>query len=481
MQVTVETVSKLERKLRITVPAAEITEKVEVKLKQAASQARIKGFRPGKVPVREVRRRFGEGILQEVSGEVMQQSFSDAVMQQSLKPAGTPSIDDVVIETGKDLAFSALIEIFPEVKPGAFSEISVVKPVAEVQPDDLDAMIEKLRSQRSTFQTVERAAALEDQVRIDFSGAVDGEAFDGGQGEDHTLVLGSGSMIPGFEDGIVGMKAGDDKAVTVTFPEDYQAEALAGKEAVFEIKVHEVLESAIPELDDAFFKEFGVEEGGVEAFKLEVQNNMEKELKAAVDNQVKTQVMDGLIAVTSLDVPQALVNDECQRMRQDMVQQFGGGQQFDVNMLPLDLFKDQAERRVSLGLIVNAIVEQKGVTADEALVRAKIEEIASSYEQPEQLINYYYSNEQQLNQVQSLVLEEQIVGLILEEATVETEVMSYEEALKPKAPEGQESDSEVEHPTEANADDVEPDGATETVEPVAREAGDAVDSEDAKS
>jgi len=253
MQVTVETVSKLERKLRITVPAAEITEKVEVKLKQAASQARIKGFRPGKVPVREVRRRFGEGILQEVSGEVMQQSFSDAVMQQSLKPAGTPSIDDVVIETGKDLAFSALIEIFPEVKPGAFSEISVVKPVAEVQPDDLDAMIEKLRSQRSTFQTVERAAALEDQVRIDFSGAVDGEAFDGGQGEDHTLVLGSGSMIPGFEDGIVGMKAGDDKAVTVTFPEDYQAEALAGKEAVFEIKVHEVLESAIPELDDAFF------------------------------------------------------------------------------------------------------------------------------------------------------------------------------------------------------------------------------------
>ena len=190
-----------------------------------------------------------------------------------------------------------------------------------------------------------------------------------------------------------------------------------------------------PELDEEFFKEFGVEEGGLEAFKAEVQSNMEKELKAAVDNKVKTQVMDGLIAVTTTDVPQVLINEECQRMRQEMVQQFGGGQQFDVNMLPLDLFKDQAERRVTLGLIVNAIVEQNSVKADEAAVRSKIEEIASSYEQPEQLINYYYSNEQQLNQVQSLVLEEQIVDLILEEAQVETETVSYEEALKPKEPE----------------------------------------------
>jgi len=435
MQVTVETVSKLERKLRIIVPAAEITEKVEVKLKQAAGQARIKGFRPGKVPVREVRRRFGQGILQEVSGEVMQQSFSDAVEQQSLRPAGMPEIDDVVIETGKDLAFSALIEVFPEIKPGAFSEISVVKPVAEVSAEDLEAMIEKLRSQRSSYEPVERVAALEDQVQIDFDGSVDGEAFEGGQGKDHKLVLGSGSMIPGFEDGIVGMGVGEEKAVTVTFPEDYQAEALAGKEAVFQIKVHEVAASVTPELNEEFFKEFGVEEGGLEAFKAEVQSNMEKELKAAVDNKVKTQVMDGLIAVTTTDVPQVLINEECQRMRQEMVQQFGGGQQFDVNMLPLDLFKDQAERRVTLGLIVNAIVEQNSVKADEAAVRSKIEEIASSYEQPEQLINYYYSNEQQLNQVQSLVLEEQIVDLILEEAQVETETVSYEEALKPKEPE----------------------------------------------
>ena len=444
MQVTVETVSKLERKMRITVPASEVSEKVEGKIKQAAGQVRIKGFRPGKVPIREVRRRFGPGILQEVSSEIMQQSFAAAVDQQSLKPAGMPEINDVVMELDKDLSFSALIEIFPEIKLGAFEDISVSKPVAEVSPDDLEMMIEKLREQRKSFLAVDRAAALEDQVTIDFSGTVDGEAFDGGQADGNKLVLGSNSMIPGFEDGIVGLKMGDEQDVTVTFPEDYQAEDLAGKQAVFAVKVHEVAESTLPELDEDFFKEFGVEDGGMDAFRVEVQNNMEKELKAAVENRVKTQVMDGLIKVTPVDSPKALVNEECNRMRQEMVQQFGGGQQFDVNMLPLELFTDQAERRVKLGLIVNAIVEQNNVVADEAQVRSKIEEIASSYEQPEQLINYYYSNEQQLNQVQSLVLEEQIVALILASAHIEELPVSYEEALKPAEPEVAEGESEGE-------------------------------------
>jgi trigger factor len=435
MQVTVETVSKLERKMRITVPASEVSEKVEVKIKEAASQVRIKGFRPGKVPIREVRRRFGPGILQEVSSEIMQQSFAAAVDQQSLKPAGMPEIKDVVMELDKDLTFSALIEIFPEIKLGAFGDIKVTKPVADVLPDDLELMIEKLRDQRKSFVVVDRAAALDDQVTIDFAGTVDGEAFDGGQGDDNKLILGSNTMIPGFEDGIVGLTAGKEQDITVTFPDDYQAEDLAGKQAVFAVKVHEVAESTLPELNEDFFKEFGVEDGGMAAFRVEVQNNMEKELKAAVENRVKTQVMDGLILVTPVDSPKALVNDECQRMRQEMVQQFGGGQQFDVNMLPLELFTDQAERRVKLGLIVNAIVEQNNVVSDEARVRTKIEEIASSYEQPEQLINYYYSNEQQLSQVQSLVLEEQIVSLILDSADIEETRVSYEEALKPAEPE----------------------------------------------
>ena len=450
MQVTVETVSKLERKMRITVPASEVSEKVEVKIKEAASQVRLKGFRPGKVPIREVRRRFGPGILQEVSSEIMQQSFAAAVDQQSLKPAGMPEIKDVVMELDKDLTFSALIEIFPEIKLGAFGDIKVTKPVADVSPDDLELMIEKLRDQRKSFVVVDRAAALDDQVTIDFAGTVDGEAFDGGQGDDNKLILGSNTMIPGFEDGIVGLTAGKEQDITVTFPDDYQAEDLAGKQAVFAVKVHEVAESTLPELNEDFFKEFGVEDGGMAAFRVEVQNNMEKELKAAVENRVKTQVMDGLILVTPVDSPKALVNDECQRMRQEMVQQFGGGQQFDVNMLPLELFTDQAERRVKLGLIVNAIVEQNNVVSDEARVRTKIEEIASSYEQPEQLINYYYSNEQQLSQVQSLVLEEQIVSLILDSADIEETRVSYEEALKPAEPEV--AEPEVAEPEVAEAE-----------------------------
>jgi trigger factor len=456
MQVTVETVSKLERKMRITVPASEVSEKVEVKIKEAASQVRIKGFRPGKVPIREVRRRFGPGILQEVSSEIMQQSFAAAVDQQSLKPAGMPEIKDVVMELDKDLTFSALIEIFPEIKLGAFGDIKVTKPVADVSPDDLELMIEKLRDQRKSFVVVDRAAALDDQVTIDFAGTVDGEAFDGGQGDDNKLILGSNTMIPGFEDGIVGLTAGKEQDITVTFPDDYQAEDLAGKQAVFAVKVHEVAESTLPELNEDFFKEFGVEDGGMAAFRVEVQNNMEKELKAAVENRVKTQVMDGLILVTPVDSPKALVNDECQRMRQEMVQQFGGGQQFDVNMLPLELFTDQAERRVKLGLIVNAIVEQNNVVSDEARVRTKIEEIASSYEQPEQLINYYYSNEQQLSQVQSLVLEEQIVSLILDSADIEETRVSYEEALKPAEPqiaEPEVAEPEVAEPEVAEAEE----------------------------
>ncbi|MGY8852245.1 MAG: trigger factor [Pseudomonadales bacterium] len=464
MQVTVETVSKLERKMRITVPASEVSEKVEVKIKEAASQVRIKGFRPGKVPIREVRRRFGPGILQEVSSEIMQQSFAAAVDQQSLKPAGMPEIKDVVMELDKDLTFSALIEIFPEIKLGAFGDIKVTKPVADVSPDDLELMIEKLRDQRKSFVVVDRAAALDDQVTIDFAGTVDGEAFDGGQGDDNKLILGSNTMIPGFEDGIVGLTAGKEQDITVTFPDDYQAEDLAGKQAVFAVKVHEVAESTLPELNEDFFKEFGVEDGGMAAFRVEVQNNMEKELKAAVENRVKTQVMDGLILVTPVDSPKALVNDECQRMRQEMVQQFGGGQQFDVNMLPLELFTDQAERRVKLGLIVNAIVEQNNVVSDEARVRTKIEEIASSYEQPEQLINYYYSNEQQLSQVQSLVLEEQIVSLILDSADIEETRVSYEEALKPAEPEVAEPEVAEAEVAEAEVAEAEEEAAVSAAE-----------------
>ena len=434
MEITVESVSNLERKMMVVVPASEITPKVEERIKQAAAQARIKGFRPGKVPVREVRRRFGEGILQEVASELMQESYSNAITQETLKPAGMPQIDDVVIESDKDLSFSATFEVMPEVVPGDVSGVTVSQPKAEVISSDLDAMVEKLREQRKEYQSVERAAQNDDQVTIDFAGTKDSEAFDGGSGEDHQLILGSGSMIPGFEDGIVGMLIGDEKTLSLTFPEQYHAEALAGADVEFLVSLKGVAEPTLPALDEEFFKLFNVEEGGEEAFRAEVQKNMEKELQSAIDNRVKSQVMDGLLEVTEVEVPKALVDDECGRMRQNMVQQFGGGQQFDENMLPKELFAEEAEKRVRLGLIVNAVVETESIEADADRVREKIEDIASSYEQPEQLINYYHSNEQALSQVQGLVLEEQVVATLLEKMTVETVEMSYEEAIQPPPP-----------------------------------------------
>ena len=305
--------------------------------------------------------------------------------------------------------------------------------------------------------TVDRAAAVEDQVNIDYSGSVDGEDFEGGQADGSDIVIGSGSMIPGFEEGLTGLSAGDETALDVTFPEDYQKEELAGKQAVFKIKVNKVEESQLPEVDQSFFKEFGVEEGDLEAFRVEVRANMEKELKAAVDNKVKSQIMDGLVDSTEISVPKALVNDEIDRMRQDMVRQFGGGQQFDASMLPAELFEDQSIRRVQLGLIVNAIVEKNNMVVDADRVREKIEEIASSYEQPEQLVNYYYSNEEQLKQVQSLVMEEQVVESILSEAEVTDQEMPYEEAIKPPE-QAEQAEDEAAQAGEADAtteDDIE--------------------------
>lgn len=431
MQVTLETTSGLKRRMRISVPAEQFESQVEDKLKQAAGKVSIKGFRPGKVPMREVRRRFGEGIRQEVSSELMQASFADAVRQEDVAPAGMPNIQDVVIETGKDFEFTAEFEVFPEITLADYDMINVERPVASVEEADIDTMIETLREQRKEHAIVERASQTDDKLNIDFEGFVDGVAFDGGTAEGNEIVIGSGSMIPGFEDGLIGSAAGEEKEITVTFPEGYQSTELAGKEAMFKIKVNSVSEPSLAELNDAFFEQFGVKEGGLEAFRVEVRGNMEKELEAAIKNKVKTQVLDGLVASNSVEVPQALVDTEVNRMREEAVQQFGGNQKIDPSILPAEMFSDQAIKRVQLGLMVNAIVEQQSIKVDQDRVKKMIETMASSYEDPEEIINYYYSNEQQLNQVQNLVLEDQVIDSIIAGAKVTDSPMGYEEAIKP--------------------------------------------------
>jgi trigger factor len=378
-----------------------------------------------------VRRRFGDGIRQEVSSELMQTSFAEAIREQEVSPAGMPQIEDVKMENGKDLEFTAVFEVFPEVTVSDFAGIEVEKPMAEVTDADIDKMIETLREQRKHYHEAERASQDGDQVNVDFEGFLDGEAFEGGKAEGADIVIGSGSMIPGFEDGIVGLAAGDEKEIEVDFPEDYQSEELAGKKATFKIKCNKVSEAHEPELNDEFFKEFGVEEGGVDAFRTEVRSNMERELDAAVASKVRVQVMDGLLATNEVELPQALVDQEIDRMRHDAIHQFGGHDQIDPSVLPSEMFKDQAERRVGLGLIVNAIVDQSEIKLDDDRVRERIEKMASSYEQPEQVVQYYYGNEEYLGQIQNLVLEEQVVDTIIEKAKVSEVQVSYDEAIKP--------------------------------------------------
>src|SRR5690606_18477649 len=409
MQVSVETTSGLERRMTVGVPADKVDQAVENKLREAQKNIRLDGFRPGKVPLREVKRRFGAAVRNEVLADVMRESFLEAVEKENLQPAGLPGFEATRNEGGQDLEFVATFEVFPEVELADLSTIEVEKPVAEITDADVDEMIETLRSQRSDFAEVDRAAEQGDRVNIDYKGLKDGEAFEGGSAAGQNLELGSGSMIPGFEDGIVGMKAGEEKDIDVTFPQEYHSEELKGQAVVFQIKVNKVEAKALPEVDAEFMKAFGVEDGDLETFKTEVRNNMERELKNAVSGKVKEQTMDGLAKLHEFDLPAALIKQEIDRMRQQMVQQFGGGQQFDASMLPEELFRDQAERSVRLGLVVRAILEKNDLKPDADRVKARVEDIAAQYEQPQELINWIYNNPQQLQQIEGAVLEDQVV------------------------------------------------------------------------
>ncbi|RLT89074.1 MULTISPECIES: trigger factor [unclassified Ketobacter] len=431
MQVSVETTSGLGRRLTVGVPADTIDTAVDQKLKDAAKQVRIDGFRPGKVPLKEVRRRFGKSIREEVIGEVVSNSFYDAVTKESLSPAGYPSIERTKDQPGQDLEFVATFEVYPEVTVQGLDNISVVRPVAEINETDIDNMIERLREQRAAFEEVDRAAEQGDQVNINFLGTKDGEAFEGGTADGQNLVLGSGQMIPGFEDGIIGMSKGEEKVIDVTFPEDYHSEVLKGQAVQFKITVNKVESKTLPEVNEEFIKNFTQKaETSMDEFRAEIRNNMERELKNAIKNRVKKEVMDGVLENNDVEVPKALIDSEIDRQRQQMMQQFGGGQNFDMNMLPAELFEGQATRAVKLALVLGELIKEKEVKADAERVRSTIEEMAQPYENPEQVVSWYYENQQMLQQVEAMVLEDQVVDLILEQATVAEQEMSYEEAVK---------------------------------------------------
>lgn len=431
MQVSIESSSGLQRQLKIGVPADLIEQEVSSRLEQASKSVQLKGFRRGKVPMKVVKQRFGTQIRQEVVGDTLNRSFYQAVTQEKLRPAGQPKIEDVVMEEGKDLEFTASFEVFPEVKIGDLSSISVAKPVAEVVDADIDKMIDVLRQQQAKFEEADKAAEIGDLVVIDFAGKKDGELFEGGSANGTSLELGSGRMIPGFEDGIVGMKAGDAKTLPLTFPADYHSEELKGAAVEFDITVQSVKSKQLPALDESFFAIYGLGGSDEASFRTEVRNNMERELKNAVRNKLKTRVLSQLVDMHSVELPQAMVKAEINNLKAQMIQQYGGGQNIDLNILPDDMFSERAQRRVATGLLVSEVVKQSELKVDGAKVRERVEEIASTYEDPDEVIEYYYSQEHLLHGVEAAVMEDQVVEYILQSASVSEENVGYEEAIQP--------------------------------------------------
>ena len=438
MRVSVETTSGLERRLTVGVPADRVDTAVDKRLQEAARNVRLPGFRPGKVPMRVMQQRFGAGVRQEVLGEVISQSFQEAVISENLRPAGQPSIEARKMDVGQDVEYTATFEVFPTVEVGSLDDLSVEKPVAEVADADIDDIVEVFRKQQGKLVTAERAAAEGDTVVIDFEGFRDGEAFEGGAGEGTSLELGSGRMIPGFEDGLVGASAGEEKVLKLTFPEDYQNEDLAGADVEFKVQVKEVQELELAPVDAALFAQYGLEKGTEEEFRAEVKQNMERELRNAIEASVKNQVMDAVVAAhDDLELPASLIAQEVNAMRQQMFQQFGGGAPQDMDLssvLPDEMFSEQAERRVKLGLVVAEMISQFELTAEPAKVREAIEDIASTYQDPEEVINWYYSENEQLSGIESRVLEDAVVEKLLSTAAIAEVECSYQDALEKARP-----------------------------------------------
>jgi trigger factor len=418
MQVSLETTGGLERRMKVQVPAERVEREVEEQLKSLTKKAKVDGFRPGKVPLKVLRERFGDQVRSDVVRDLLQSSFNEALAQQKLNPAGGPRIDSINTAPGKDLEFTAVFEIYPEVKLKGTEGIKLERPVAEVTPGDVDAMLDNLRRQRATWEQVSRAAADGDRVQIDFEGFLGGTPFPGGKGEKVQVVLGEKRMLPDFEKGLLGIKAGESREFDVNFPADYHAAEMAGKQARFKVSAHAVDGRVLPELDEAFCRSFGVEEGGVEKLRAEVADNMRRELEDTVRRKLKDQALDALLNANKLDLPKALVDEEIERLRQDALVRIGVRDPKKASELPRELFQEQAVKRVSLGLLVGEIITQQRLTVEPKRVDERLQRMAGEYSKPAEAVRSFRANADIMRQVETVVLEEQAVDWLLEQAKV---------------------------------------------------------------
>lgn len=433
MQVSIETLEGLQRKMTVQVPSERVTQAVEKKLKDLSKTVRIDGFRPGKVPLKVVQQKFGGHVRQEVIGDVIESSYQEALIQEKVRPAGMPSIESIKTEEAEEMSYTATFEVYPEVENLELASIEIEKPVVEISDQDFEAMLLKLREQRKEWKEIKSAAKKGYQVMVDFEGRIDGELFDGGAGKDMAVEIGAGQMLPEFEKGLEGIKVGEEKIVEVNFPEDYHGKDVAGKTAEFTLKATKISEPVLPEMDEEFAKGFGVEDGDLEKLKSDVRANMEKERGDRLKSHIKNAVMMGLLEKNAIIAPGALVEEETNNLRQQAAQRMGQDPaSMDVSKLPAEIFTEEATRRVQLGLLVGEVIRQEKIELDQALVESTIEDMAVSYEQPEQVRDYYRQNREARSGLEAMVLEDQVVTHILERARVSEKPASFDDLMNSK-------------------------------------------------
>ncbi len=432
MQVSVETISNLERRMTVQIPKDKLDQEVKARLQKLKGRAKIQGFRPGKVPMNVIEKRYGGQVKQEVMGDLIQSSYIEAVQQEKLRPAGMPHIQPVEnADEQTEMSFTATFEVYPEISVTGLDSIKIEKPSVEIGDEDIDQMLDTIRSQRKVWKSAEREAKEGDQITIDFEGYINGELFEGGAAKGHTLELGSKRMIPGFEDQLIGIKTGEERTIKVTFPENYHSKDLAGAEAEFKVVAHKVEESELPVVDDAFAESFGIKEGGVQAFRDQIKENMQREADNKVKSVVKEQVMAGILEKNPLELPRVLVDSEVDSLMQQQRQSLGiseGNQMPDIDP---KIFENQARRRVSLGLILIELVKQNDMKVEPAKLRETIEEMASGYERPEEVIKYYYSDKNRLADIENLVLENQVVEWVETQASVTEKKTTFKDLMNP--------------------------------------------------
>jgi len=418
MEVKVEVTQGLERRMTVTLPDSDIDKQIEKRLRSISKTARMEGFRPGKVPQKIIDQRYKGQVTAEVMGDVVQSTFGEALSKEDIQPASGPTLQSQEIKDDRVFEYAVTFEVYPEIKLKGIDKIKVEKPVVEITDEDIDKMIDTLRQQRATWEEVDRKSRKDDRVMVDFDGSIDGESFEGGATKDMPVVLGAGTMLSDFEDNLMGLKAGDEKAFDVKFPDDYHAEKIAGKKAEFSVKVNSVSQPVLPEVDDEFARSFGVEEGGIEKLREDIRDNMQRELDQALRTQVKNQVMEGLLEKNEIDLPNALIDEEVQRMREATLQDMKKAGQTNMPDLPASAFEDQARRRVSLGLLVAELVKVNEIKPDKARLDEEIKTIASTYEQSEAVEQAYRDRPELRQGIEAVVMENQVVDALMDQVKV---------------------------------------------------------------